>query len=82
MIDNSVPRLIKLQYPLRHFQVQAAKEGAVIREKMTSVGLSLARGNPKVIRIIIRVHPHNLDYDSSPKLLIEEHIHYTNILLG
>jgi hypothetical protein len=27
MIDNSVPRLIKMQYPLRHFQVQAAKEG-------------------------------------------------------
>lgn len=43
MNGNSVPRLIKMQYPLRHFQVQAAKEGgAGIEEKMTSVRLNLA----------------------------------------
>jgi hypothetical protein len=33
MIDNSVTRLIKMQYPLRHFQVQAAKEGGGHKRK-------------------------------------------------
>jgi hypothetical protein len=40
MNGNSVPRLIKMQYPLRHFQVK--NEGAGIEEKMTSVRLNLA----------------------------------------